>query len=105
MPKQKFREPTPSEIREARKYLAMDKETLVNTFETELMSVSKADVLSDAIGFLGRLFKPELKETNFPVLAWQFPRSARFLTALQNIVLHKPNRCSELAEILREAKS
>ena len=105
MPKQKFPEPTPSEIREARKYLAMDKEALVNSFDAELMSYTQSAVLSDLFSSVRRLLNPELNQTNFPVLAWQFPRIARFLTALQTIVLQKPNRCSELAEILREAKS
>ncbi len=105
MPKQKFREPTPSEIREARKYLAMDKEALVNRMDAELMARTQADVLYNLMAFVRRLFKDEPEQTSFPVLEGQFPRVARFLTALQLVVSRKANRCAELAEILKNAKS
>jgi hypothetical protein len=105
MPKQKFRELQPSEIREARKYLALDTTEIYAKLDEAVRPRTRWGFSGEMFASIRRTLNSEFDLMKFPKVAEEHERAARFLTNLHYAMLQYPNRCAELQRILSTAKS
>lgn len=105
MPKQKFRELQPSEIREAQAYLALTPAEIYATLDLAVLPHTGWESFGETLALLRRTVNSEFDLVKFPEVAEEHERAARFLTDLHYAMLQYPNRCAELQSVLSAAKS
>lgn len=105
MPKQKFPELQPSEIREARKYITLTHIEVYTKLDEAVRPRTGWESFGETLALLRRTVNSEFDLVKFPEVAEEHERAARFLTDLHYTMLQHPNRCAELQSLLSAAKS
>ena len=80
MPKQKFREIQPSEIREARKYLALETTEVFAELDDAVRPRTGWEAFGESLALLRRTLNSEFDLMKFTEAAEEHERAARFLT-------------------------
>ena len=97
--------PQPSDIREAREYLALETTEIYAKLDFAVLPRTGWESFGYTLALLRRTLNSEFDLVKFPEVAEEYERAARFLTNLHYAMLQYPNRCAELQSILSAAQS